>query len=589
VIERTAEHPPPDDHGVDDAAKHPERRARRHRTEARRRDVVGLVLGTVVVPPLLYLVLQPDWYFRQNGLDPWFYTGYAQNLPNALAMVGSKHYFVSRWSLYLPSRLFFELFGAVPGFVIMRWAITAIAMAVILLFGRRRWGWAGAYLGAFAMVLSPMFVRAAFSDYSDAVVLPAGLAVIGILACRNEHIGWGVVAGATAALAVVANAFAISMVAISLGTVLVVARFERRWMGRLRLAAAFGVGFVVVIVGGLLVFRWHYHIANVYQPTIDFIWNKRNDVDPLRRSTLAWMGYFLWIYFPPLVLVISAWLWLRNRVAFSRAEATVLAVCAVQYLFQVWYQFAEHGTTLEISYYWTYVLPALFLASATLIGRSAQRAGPRAAAATGFVAVVILSLVDHMPELLPSWPVALVVIGTVVIGACGVFRRFPQVLMVVAFAMPVLVPLAAPRPVPTAPGDSTLTPQYDTAFHASTSVGQQCFHAASWFVDEMKSIGLSREREMYFWPTTTGCGQPMVATSLAHPAGRNLAPPGVPVAEQNWARMGDAIQMVTLVGDPASVRSMEQQLDAHEVTWKTLLHSARNGMEIRVVQLSRPT
>ena len=41
----------------------------------------------------------------ENGIDAFFYTGYAQNLGDVIALSGDGHYFVSRWTAYLPNRV----------------------------------------------------------------------------------------------------------------------------------------------------------------------------------------------------------------------------------------------------------------------------------------------------------------------------------------------------------------------------------------------------------------------------------------------------------------------------------------------------
>ena len=45
-------------------------------------------------------------------LDPFFYTGYAQNFTELFHAAGVRHYFISRWSIYLPQRALLALFDA---------------------------------------------------------------------------------------------------------------------------------------------------------------------------------------------------------------------------------------------------------------------------------------------------------------------------------------------------------------------------------------------------------------------------------------------------------------------------------------------
>ncbi len=76
-------------------------------------------VALALAPVVLFVLLRPDWYYLQNGLDPYFYTGYAQNFDDVLQL-GAKHYFVTRWSLYLPQVYLVALFGPVGGYIVFR-------------------------------------------------------------------------------------------------------------------------------------------------------------------------------------------------------------------------------------------------------------------------------------------------------------------------------------------------------------------------------------------------------------------------------------------------------------------------------------
>ena len=76
---------------------------------------------------VLALVLQPDLFgLVPNSLDPMFYTGYSINLDDALAAAGNRHYFVTRWSSYLPQYLSTQLFGPYWGRIILRLLMLSI-------------------------------------------------------------------------------------------------------------------------------------------------------------------------------------------------------------------------------------------------------------------------------------------------------------------------------------------------------------------------------------------------------------------------------------------------------------------------------
>ena len=113
--------------------------ARRFDT-SRARSVGSAVAISFLVPLVLFVVVRPDWYYVQNGLDPFFYTGYAQNFTEIFYAAGAEHYFISRWTIYLPQRALLALFDdPTAAFLLFRWAGAALIVASVLALGRRRW------------------------------------------------------------------------------------------------------------------------------------------------------------------------------------------------------------------------------------------------------------------------------------------------------------------------------------------------------------------------------------------------------------------------------------------------------------------
>ena len=86
----------------------------------------------------LVWLLNPDLFgLVPNSLDPMFYTGYAINLDDALAVAGNRHYFVTRWSSYLPMYLFSEMFGPFWGRLFLRLAMILTLAEVFWRFTHR--------------------------------------------------------------------------------------------------------------------------------------------------------------------------------------------------------------------------------------------------------------------------------------------------------------------------------------------------------------------------------------------------------------------------------------------------------------------
>ena len=333
------------------------------------RSAAVIVAIAVFVPLAVYVVLGPDWYYIQNGIDPFFYTGYVQNFQNIFHAIGDQHYFVSRWTIYMPQRVLLAITGSPrAAYLLMRLIAAAIIAGAIALFGRKRWPLTTTVPLIVLALAMPMTIRAVLTDYSDAVVTPMG--VVGIIALAACPTRWwaALSAGLAAGIVVVANPFGITVILAAVPFWL--ARVDRRrWLPLVAIAAAGGVA---VLAGGWLLFRTRYGLPNVYRPTIEFIQNNTALQDPLKSPRLWWMGYRLWIYVPLLVLLSAVCLQRFTDSHFDAIERAILKTCALQYAFQVWFQFSRHGSTLEISYYWSYIVPSLICAFA-VVGAAAFR------------------------------------------------------------------------------------------------------------------------------------------------------------------------------------------------------------------------
>ena len=126
-----------------------------------------------------FALIRPDWFHLQNGLDPFFYVGLSLNLEDFISQGGDAHYFISRWTLFLPELLFTRLLGSSAGFVAMRICLLALVAWAILHLRNRSDRWLDSIVVTLAVAFSPLVLRAVFVDYSDAIVVPFGLAVCG--------------------------------------------------------------------------------------------------------------------------------------------------------------------------------------------------------------------------------------------------------------------------------------------------------------------------------------------------------------------------------------------------------------------------
>ena len=540
-----------------------------------------LLLAIPAVPLVLFVLVAPDWYYIQNGLDPFFYTGYAQNFTEIFHAVGNDHYFISRWTVYLPQRALLMVFDdPKAAFLVFRWIGASMIVVAVYLLGRGRWRRWDAIALAALVLMTPMSIRALFTDYSDAVVYPAGAAMIVAVAVFPDRRRWVIAAGALAGCMVVANPFALTVVAAVLPFWL--GRLEhKRWMPMLGLAATAAA---LVVLGGLLLFRWHYGIDNVYQPTLDFLRTRSGEQDPLKSPRLWWLGYRLWIYLPLLVIVLFHAMRRWFAFEFDAVATMIVRVCALQYAIQIWYQFARHGSTLEISYYWSYIIPSFALATCVVVGALAQRAGRWVLPAVAVGLAVLVRLVgDPTPEVFQSWIDAVLIVVVLV----AVLRRRPVLrpaLMTSVLAATILfVQFGSPRPEPSLPGELRVLSAYELSYDASSSPGIQSFETVSWFVEEMKAVPEPVIRSSVFWY------QGAVPARMAAMYGVQVSglwlnpdwpdddptapfPPDVVIAIQQGY-----IPSVVVVGSSAAVDAVSDQLAEIEPAMTERLHLVAPG------------
>ncbi len=529
-------------------------------------DVLVRVAIVVLLPPVLFAVVRPDWFYVQNGLDPFFYTGYVQNFDNIFHAAGDHHYFISRWSIYLPQRVLLAVLGSpTAAYLGMRWiGASCLVSAVVVLGDAMRWRRSDVVALASLVLVMPMSIRGLFTDYSDAVVFPAGALVLVLLARWPERRRAAGAAGALAALMVVANPYAVTVVVATAPWWL--RRVARRtWAQLVGVAAATGFG---VIAAGWLVFRWRYDVPDVYQPTIDFLREQGTANDPLKSPRLLWLGYRLWIYLPPLVVIAHQVLRRRFHHEFGAMADALVGTCALQWVIQLWFQFSRHGSTLEISYYWSYILPSFCVAFCAVVGSVATRARRSTLPGVAVVLVLATAVSDGpTPEVFQSWIDALVVVLAIGYALRRVVVPRPGVAVAVGIVLTFAVQIGSPRPEPVAAGELRVLSSYELVYD-DRSDGITSFHDVTWFDELMDDLPEAVARSAVFWYERP-VGARMAAMFGAQVSGRWLLPiiGDTPPTEPFPADLVNAIaagQIPTIVaiGPAAAVAAIEDQFEA---------------------------
>ena len=557
--------------------------------EVRLRRWTMPVAISLIVPLALFFVVKPDWYYLQNGLDPFFYTAYVQNFSNAIHAAGTKHYFVSRWTIYMPQRVLYELFGnPKAAFLLFRLIGASTIVVAIQLLGQKLWRrWDAVALSIFVLLM-PMTLRALFDDYSDSVAVPLGVLLIALVAIRPQSAAIAACAGGIAAAMAIANPFGITIVA-CLAPFWLARVPRKRWLA---IVASGTAGGVLVLLFGLVFFRVRYGIANIYQPTLDYANESGTAIDLLKSPRLWWLGYRIWIYIPLLLLVAYHCLRRFASVPFNATERMIMNVCALQYAFQIWNQFSMHGDGLEISYYWAYMLPALILAFCIVLGRLAQRAHRLLLPLLALLAPIAVRLGGSpTPELFSTWIDAFIAVAAVFYLSRRFMASRPWFAPLATVAIVLGFQVGAPRPEPILANELRVQSAYELAYLGEESQGVDSFKAVTWFVQQMNTLPTPIVRSAAFWFNDPG-GSRFAAMFLAHVSSHRINPdwpstdatapfpPGVVVA----TRQG-GIPTWVIAGSQADVDAIAEQAQNVEPKLRLVLskvapNAARTAVKV---------
>ncbi len=563
--------------------------SREHRDEPGRERRRSAAIGAAIAmaPLVLFLLLRPETYgLAPNSLDPVFYTGYSMNLDDVLIAAGDRHYFVTRWTAYLPVYLVDRLVGPIAGRLVWRWVIAACLAAGLWGLGQRlRWGNARTWLGIVVVLSTPMFLRAFLTDYVEYLVVAFGLGLV-VTTLREEQ-NWlsGAVFGLLAGSMLVANPGSIFIVAVCSVSALVVMRGT--WPGRLVFVAVVSASTLAVFLLGFVWFDWRYNIPNVYQPTIDFIRTYPGDPDAWRSPRRDWMGRYLWIYVPLMVFGAALALRLIRHVRFTRLESAAILMSGVFYVYQWFEQFARGGFSLEVSYFWSYGLPTLLIALVVVVNRLAEDVPEWWvwAMIPGWIALLVGGLPGtfRLPPGLMFALVAGVVAGIIVAS----LRRQPIVAASALLMIVVWVQIGAPSYDPSAYFGNNTSPRYDQIIGNLGSESDEILGEIIWFSEEMDTIP---EDAQTSFVSVGGWSSSITGIYAPHVTGRILYPtPMKMLDDQSVLEIkSGARPIVAVFGDPDDVEIVADNMVAQVGAGELLLDSEGGDLGYRLMVFAMP-
>jgi 4-amino-4-deoxy-L-arabinose transferase-like glycosyltransferase len=313
----------------------------------------------------------------------------------------------ARIGFVVPARICYELFGAVPGYVVFRYLLALIAVTPAYVLLKRLYGRpAGA--AAIVLIMScPVLVRAWGTDYpnSAAVSYVAGtLACLGLALIASRRRWWWVaLAGGLAAMATWAFLTSAMVVAVA-----VVGYLAMQWSTTRRpplvdlgLLAAGGVVTTLALAAGSYFLlgqldfvqpTWHAYVY-LSQPSQELEWHSRN---------WHWVTFDTYLLVPPAIIGIGVVALGQRWRNVSKVGVYLLAVTFVTAAAATYLQFF-HGVQILEVHFWSSVLwPAAILTFAVAVGEVTK--GLQGDWLTKWLAPVVLVAVPLLYEAHGSVP-----------------------------------------------------------------------------------------------------------------------------------------------------------------------------------------
>jgi hypothetical protein len=452
-------------------------------------------------------------------LDPIFYTGYAINLDDALAAAGNHHYFVTRWSSYMPQYVFCQIFGAYWGRIALRLVMLAILSEVFWRVGNRfRFSAQSRIMATLLVFMMPMFVRAFTTDYQEYSSTFYGILLVTIACTQAFDPKWTGAFGALAALMVISNPNNVAIIGICALCWFISRIRQVNLLQFISAALVAGISGATVVVFGYLLFKYHYRIGNVYTPTIEFMRNYvRPRVDLWTAPGREWVGKFGWLYIPIGLVVVSQRIRRRDRDGDLSILRRVQIVTLLVFLYHVVIQIRS-GHALETGFYWAMALPPVFilfyLLCAWIITNGTNAYLPMVVL-IGIIGLIRLEVPQHLK--LGSGIALGIAIAVFILLMTVILRFLPALLLAVLVIGTTWIQIGSPRYDALTYGGDSNTPRYDLVYGNHSKASNSILHETIWFTEKMDTIPDD-------WKSTFmsvgGWSSAIIATYIPHPFSR---------------------------------------------------------------------
>jgi hypothetical protein len=480
------------------------------------------MLVVALVTTIVAIVLKPDLFgLVPNGLDPMFYLGYEINLGDALQAAGNGHYFVSRWTSYLPVHFTSLIFGPYWGRLVLRLLMVSVLSEAMWRFlANLRIRAHARLLSVFLLVTSPLFVRAFTTDYPEYFIIWASLLMALLSFTRRATWKRSVMMGALAASMLIANPMAIILSSLILVNYVFNEINAREFRNVLKQAFVVVLSFLTVILFGYVLFKYWYGVENIYQPSMEFIRNHvQPDVDGWRAPTRKWLLYFGWLSIPILYSIAAITIGNTNtdtrKVLFRCVSLTMLI-----FLVHIYLEY-KNGHALETSFYWSMLLSPALLVLTVIVSTvfTKLRMWYSIVLVTGVLSLYLFRIPQNM--LLPHGYSLIAIVGMAAVVLAVVSRRSASFFVFFLVLSSVWLQIGSPTYSIRTNGGDLNSPGYDNVYGKSSLASNKVLRETIWFVDQMDKV--PSDSLSTFLPAG-GWSYAIVGTYIPHPFGRVATP-----------------------------------------------------------------
>jgi hypothetical protein len=326
----------------------------------------GMLLASAPAVALWVMHFPP---IAQNGLvDPYVYTGYINNFEDLVQRYGVTYYSV-RFGLIAPAELAAAMFGPVGGYFVLRYVYALLAGVPFYVLARQRFGTSTAIAALALLLTSPYFARTLLWDHPDAAGVPLLFAAICFLLIEHRR-RWLLdsCAALCAALAVHSHVFVAAPLAIFVALWATLSFSWRRGARRTFAPLATLVSGIALITALIAAYyRWRVGVTDMFSVTIGkSVELATGGMAAWRTPGVDWINSQWHVLTPVALCVMALLVCSRRRPAFHEAVIWSSAAGATAFSYVV--QFLFDGNSLELFYYFSYLLPFAFLLLALVVG-----------------------------------------------------------------------------------------------------------------------------------------------------------------------------------------------------------------------------